>query len=226
MKLISIDMGRATWLFPTEEFLPLGGSDGEAIISEVSSRYSFRHPPANPTREDIDKNGLRFSGGNFAGPSGLTNLAEFVVYNDGIAATASSTEGAEAFLEDISKFLIEMFNFRGITSEVKKIDLSGVVVEFNPSLTAILGARDKIATIIGNNLNAIERTNFPVELTRIELALNKDPEFRPHNVPKFLLEKRANTPFEQHRYYSQAPVSTSTHLQILTMIEQELIAPH
>jgi hypothetical protein len=32
MEVVSFDTGRVTWLFPTEEFVPLGGADGISII--------------------------------------------------------------------------------------------------------------------------------------------------------------------------------------------------
>lgn len=60
MEIVSFDTGRVTWLFPTEEFIPLGGADGMFIIHKIAERYEFRNPPGNPTREEIDKNGLKF----------------------------------------------------------------------------------------------------------------------------------------------------------------------
>ena len=134
MNIVALESGRTTWLFPVEEIIPLGGADGPKIIAAISSRYKFTHPPANPTREDIDKNGLKFAGGQMLHEGKLANIGEFVVFSDGIVAISSSTELAKSFLQDIFGFLISEFDFREISSDVKRVHISTVVVEFDTSL--------------------------------------------------------------------------------------------
>jgi hypothetical protein len=223
MEIVSLESGRTTWLFPTEEILPLGGADGPQIIEAISSKYKFTHPPGNPKREDIDKNGLKFAGGQMVRKGKIANIAEFIVFNDGIFAQSTSTENSEAFLQDIYAFLVSEFKFREITSDVKKISLSAVVVDFGASLNALVQGRSAEIDLIGKHLNANDNTDFPVELARVDFVLNKDPEFRPPNIPRLTIEKRANTPFSQHRYFSTAPIHTAKHLDILEQIERGLL---
>jgi hypothetical protein len=222
MNIVSLESGRTTWLFPVEEILPLGGSDGPKLIAAISSKYKFAHPPANPTREDVDKNGLKFAGGQMVHKGNISNIAEFVVFNDGIVSVSNSTENAEAFLQDIYAFLVSEFAFREITSDVKKVHLSTVVVDFDTSLNNFVQGRSTEIDLIGKHLNAIDNTDFPVEVTRIDFVLNKDPEFRPPNLPRLTIEKRAHTQFSQHRYFSAAPIHTAKHLEILERIERGL----
>jgi hypothetical protein len=222
MNLISLESGRTTWLFPVEEIIPLGGADGPKIIAAISSRYKFAHPPANPAREDIDKNGLKFAGGQMLHEGKLANIAEFVVFNDGIIAVSSSTELAESFLQDIFAFLVSEFEFRAISSDVKKVHISTVVVEFNTSLNQFVQGHTAEMAVIGKHLNSIDNTDFSVEVNRLDFVLNKDPEFRPPNIPRLTIEKRAQTQFSQHRYFSSAPIDTAKHLEILERIDRGL----
>jgi hypothetical protein len=223
MNIISLESGKSTWLLPVEEILPLGGADGPKITAAITSRYEFRHPPANPTREDIDKNGLKFAGGQMVCDGRAVNIIEFTVFNDGIVAVSASTENAEAFLNDIYSFLVSEFGFRMITSNVKKIMLSTVVVEFMTSLTGLVRGHKVEKDVIAEHLNAVDGTDFPLELARVDFVLNADPESRPPTVPRLLIEKRANTQFSQHRYFSSAPVHTTNHLMILEKIERSLL---
>lgn len=223
MKIVSLETGRTTWLFPVEEILPLGGSDGPAVIAAIASRYSFTHPPANPTRDEIEKNGLKFAGGQIVRDGNIANIAEFSIFNDGIVAVSTTTENAEAFLDDIYAFLVSEFAFRMITSDVKTVRLSVVVVDFETSLNAFLSTRKEEVKLIGQHLNSVEDTNLPVELARVDFMLNKDPEFRPQNIPRLTLEKRANTQFSQCRYFSSAPIPTAKHLEILEQIDRGLV---
>lgn len=223
MNIVSLESGRTTWLFPTEEILPLGGADGPKIIAAISSKYKFTHPPENPTREVIEKNGLKFAGGQMVRKGKIANIIEFIVFDDGIVSISTSTENAEAFLQDIYTFLVSEFAFREITSDVKKANLSTVVVDFETSLNDLVQGRKAEIDLIGKHLNSIDNTDFPVELARVDFVLNKDPEFRPPNIPRLMIEKRANTPFSQHRYFSSAPIHTAKHLEILEQIERGLL---
>lgn len=222
MKLVTIESGRTTWLFPVEEFFPLGAADAPSIIMAIAQRYHFTHPPQNPTREDVDKNGLRFSGGHLLRGDERINIVDFVVYNDGLVVAATTTEGADAFLDDVIQYLVNEFEFRELTSDVRKIPMSSVVVEFSVPLSMALSPVDQLSRIVGEQLNRSEEVDRPIELTRLDLSLNTDPEFRPANIPKLTIEKRANTPFSQHRYYSSAPIPTAAHLQLLQAIELSL----
>jgi hypothetical protein len=222
MNLVSLESGRTTWLFPVEEIIPLGGADGPKIIAAISSRYKFTHPPTNPARDEIDKNGLKFAGGQMLHEGKIANIAEFVVFNDGIVAISSATDLAELFLQDIFGFLISEFEFREISSDVRKVHISTVVVEFSTSLNHFVHGHTAETAVIEKHLNSIDNTEFPVEVMRLDFALNKDPEFRPPNIPRLTIEKRAHTQFSQHRYFSSAPIDTTKHLEILERIDRGL----
>jgi hypothetical protein len=224
MNIVSFESGRSTWLFPVEEILPLGGSDGQIIMAAISSKYRFTHPPANPTKEDIEKNGLKFAGGQMVYDGNPVTIVEFIVFSDGIVAASSSTEYAEAYLQDVYTFLVSEFGFRAITSDVKKVLQSTVVVDFQTSLTNLIKGHKEEKDLVRRHLNAVDDTNFPLELSRVDFALNKDPEFRPPNIPRLMIEKRANTQFSQHRYFSSAPIHTTKHLEILEKFDRGLLS--
>ena len=223
MEIISLESGRTTWLFPVEEILPLGGADGPGIVAGITARYKFRHPPVNPTKEEIEKTGLKFLGGQFNQGVGIANIVEFTVFNDGLVSISDSTERSEAFLQDVCEYLLSDHNFRKISSEVKKVSLSAAVVSFKTSLNELIRGHEM--GFIATHLNAIDGTDYPVELSRVDFVLNKDPEFRPPHIPRLTIEKRANTAFSQNRYYSVAPISTREHLTILERIETEAARP-
>jgi hypothetical protein len=167
MKIISIDSGRTTWLFPAEEFMPIPGGDGKAIIQKITDRYSFSHPPLNPTREEIDKNGLKFMSGQFPFEGEKANIGEFAVYNDGLVAVANTTESGTAFLEELFTYLIKEFQFRQPVSPIKKVNVSTVIVEFDEALNSMLADQEAIMDIVAVHLNAPLNTSDKVELSRL-----------------------------------------------------------
>jgi hypothetical protein len=219
MKLISIESGRTTWLFPVEEFTPAVGVDGKSAIQTIASRYNFAHVPQNPTREEIDKNGLKFASGDFLFEGETVSIGEFIAFNDGLVSIAITTERATAFLEDLVEFLKNEFQFREPISPIKKINASTVIVEFDESVNSMLADQQAIMDIVAGHLNAPEKTSAPVELTRLEFSLDKSPSEKPGALPRLTLESRANVPLSQKRYYSAASVPTKQHLNMLQQIE-------
>jgi hypothetical protein len=219
MKIISIDNGRTTWLLPAEEFMPLGGGDGKAVIKDVAERYSFSHAPVNPTREEIEKSGLKFSAGQMHFEGENVTIGEFTAYNDGIVANSVTTERATAFLEDIFGYLIDRFGFREPVSPIKKINVSTVIVEFDETVSAMLAKQKAITDIVAAHLNEPQGTSDKVELYRLDFVLDNSPLEKPTNLPRLILEARATVPISQRRYYSNAAVHTKSHLKMLEEIE-------
>jgi hypothetical protein len=217
-----LDSGRTTWLFPVEEILPLGGSDGSALIERVANRYQFANFPEKIVAEEVAKNGIKFTLGKFESEGHTVNVGEFAIFEDGIVAISNTTERSEAFLRDVYTFLRTEAGFREITSKVKKINLSVVVVELNESLSVLMEGRGSIMNTVGHHLNAIENTQDNIEVGRIDFVLNRKADPKSQNLPRLTIERRSGSAFEQRRFYSSAPLTTQEHLVVLEQIDAAL----
>jgi hypothetical protein len=224
MKVVSIDVGRATWLFPTEEFAPLGGADGISVIQKVADRYQFKTFPENPNKEEVEKNGLKFSSGIIEFGNQRVAIGEFILYSDGIVAVSNETERSAAFLKDVTEYAIRELNFREPISPIKKIYASIVTVEFENSVANVLASQAALTTLIAGYLNAQQGTSCPVEVTRLDFSLN-DPTAASNLRPKLLLESRLNIPLDRRRYHSNATMHTKEHLELLSKIEETFMNP-
>lgn len=224
MEIVSLDTGRVTWLFPTEEFVPLGGADGVAIIRQVAERYQFRNFPENPNREELDKSGLKFSGGVFEFRDRRAAVTEFVLYNDGIVAVSNTTEHSAAFLDDVFDFVIREFQFRLPISPIKKVYVSTVTIEFGHSVANILANQAALTSLIGSYLNAPLGTSHGVAVTRLDFSLD-DSTVTSNARPKLILESRAAVPLSRRRYYSNAALHTKDHLELLGKLEETFMRP-
>lgn len=219
MEIVSFETGRVTWLFPTEEFIPLGGTDGMRIIRNVAERYEFRNAPENPTREDIDKNGLRFATGVFEFESKRSVIGEFAMYTDGLVAVSTTTEQAGAFLDDLFEYLVSEFNFRRPISPIKKVCVSVLTVEFEKSIANMLAKHAALIELVAQYLNAPLGTSHQVETMRMDFVLDDGTPVS-NARPKFLIEARAGVPLSRRRYYSSAAIHTRHHLELLRQIEE------
>ena len=224
MEVVSFDTGRATWLFPTEEFAPLAGADGMAVIKRVAERYQFKNFPENPNREEVDKNGLKFSTGVFEFQGKRASIGEFVLYNDGIVAVSNTTEHSGAFLDDLIEFVIHEFQFRRPISPIKKVYVSVVTVEFEDSLANMFANQAALTSLVSSYLNAPQGTSHGVEITRLDFSLD-DLTVASNARPKLILESRATVPLARRRYYSNAAMHTRDHVELLSRIEETFMRP-
>jgi hypothetical protein len=146
VRLIAIDTGRATWLFPLEEIAPLEPLDRGQLTAALVERYGFAVFPApNAPPEELNKNGAKFQNGFFAFDGKRAGITELAVFNDGIVVNANSTEGASAFIEDLINYVRANFQFRDFTSNVRKVLVSQVIVEFDARLAALVPLFEKLA---------------------------------------------------------------------------------
>jgi hypothetical protein len=224
MEVVSFDTGRATWLFPTEEFVPLGGADGITIIQKVVERYEFKNFPTNPTREEIDKNGLKFATGIIETQGNRAPIGEFVLYNDGIVAVSNTTERSAVFLDDIVEFVIREFNFRRPISPIKKVYVSTLTVDFESAVSNVFANQAALTSLIGGYLNAPPGTSYDVAVTRLDFSLD-DSTVASNARPTLILESRATVPLARRRYYSNAAIHTKDHVELLSRIEETFMRP-
>ena len=220
MNIISFDTARATWLFPLEEFTPAAGASSPSILGEIGNKYGFARLPQITTREDMAKNGLPFGMGSFEIEGHRIIITDFIVYNDGIAAVAEKTEWAEKFLEDIVPWVRDSFGFRDVSSGIRKLYSSTLIVDFERPLSRLLSAYERISGIISSRTVMLIPDRPPLQFSRLDFEVDKTAVIGQAVPPKFILERRAGVGFSQERYYSLAPMHTSSHIDALIEIEK------
>jgi hypothetical protein len=221
MKIVSFDSARVTWLFPLEEFLPAAGLNSVSVIDEIATRYGFTIVPKITTREDMSKNGLHFGMGRSEHNTLPFLVTDFIIYNDGLVAVAEKTGLAEAFLDELFLWTKNDFGFREITSGIRKLYASTIIVDFESPISALISGYERIAKIVTANTTSIMIETPLLQFSRIDFEADKR-ELKDGQValPKFILERRAGVGFSQERFFSVAPMHTNNHLNVLSEIER------
>jgi hypothetical protein len=224
VRLIAIDTGRATWLFPLEEISPLEPLDRGQLTAALVDRYGFAAFPApNTPAEEINKNGAKFQNGFFTFGGRRANITELAIFTDGIVVNSNSTEAALAFIEDLTNYVRSNYGFRDFTSKVRKILVSQLIVEFDTRLVALIPLFEKISALINKETGQLYETPVAMDFGRIDFLFDKEKAGINYAAPRFLIERRAGVPFAQERYYCSASMHTDSHLRILAEIEKMLL---
>jgi hypothetical protein len=221
MKIVAYEVSRMTVLFPFEEVSPIGGATNDLIVHNVAERYQFaKLPDLNVSRAELDKTGLRFERGVLKTASSKVNINEFIVFSDGVVLGAQTTEDAEFFWSDISTWLRAEQGFREFTTPPALRFLSQLVVEFEIHLATFIKHFEKISSSVSKILSTIYNTDIHMDFSRIDLEFDKVGNKSSLVVPKFMIERRVQIPFERERYMCSAPMRTRDHVSVLEGIEQ------
>ena len=223
MKIIAYDPARVTLLVPLEEFAPLAGIDVRLLFEQLSARYNFsKAPDLKSSREDNAKNGMRFESGQFKFKGESVSVFDVTAFPDGVVVNSSTTDHAEAFLDDAIKWLRNEMGFRKFSSEPRRIFVSQLVIEFDGALALLMPAYENISNSISRQLAAIFQKPAPMGLARIDFEMDRTIASSTQ-YPLFTIQRRPGVPFERERYYSGAPMRTQQHIDVLEALEKNLV---
>ena len=135
-------------------------------------------------------------------------------------ANASTTEGAEIFLKDLTSWGKEAFGFRELRSDTRALYLSQVIIDFNSSPNALLSS----FTLLSEALGELRQGTYGLEaqMQFSGVGLNYDRTATSiywQNLVNFSVERRVNQPFSRNRFFSEAPLNTEDHLRFLQLID-------
>jgi len=216
MKLLAVRMARSIWLIP-RYFLNPKGVDIRPAFDGLKTRYNFLKTPFDSPASAMQGGELKFEHGVFSGKNGPVQILTLTLFADGLVVdTRSSTEDGDAFLEDATSWISKEFGLPLYTElPIKRIYASEINLIFekipkilDPQLAPFL---KEASEVIGDK--KIGKTEF------IGLQIGTDPALS--ETPKmFRFEREINTPFEQNRYYSSAPIKTEAHLKLLEKLDE------
>jgi len=171
-----------------------------------------------PTKlEDFDK-GITFKGGYFE-EQGIDQL---IVFADGIQIDLrSSTENGQTIITDSLEWMKEEVGLAYTPGMIPRwAFLSQLVVRSDCSMDAIHPAFCCLSEKLGALVN--ERTNEHFKYRLSGLTFDFPRLTGDYPIAPFVIEHRVKTPDSEKLYYSQAPLQTKQHLEILQEFESNL----
>jgi len=208
MEIIKVQLARSVWLFDTQELNPRGLRLFPEIYSALYRRYSFS---SIPKPEEIQAGGsLYFKQGRFLDPqSGVSVEIELELHGDGLVSNCRhSTEAADAFLKDSLEWLGDKLQARYHSSVGKKrVYRSELIVAMSPRMDAVNATLEPLAASL------FSLTRKPTTITGLTLGSEG-------SNATFVIERRANTTFEEDHYFSAASLPTAQHLDVLTRFDE------
>jgi|SRR5579872_2499508 len=188
------------------------------VIEPIVERFHFQKYPTKP--EDFDESkGVEFAEGHYKG----TNVPKLTIYNNGfLVDTQSSTDDSEMILLETLEWAKDAV---GITFHPNMIYrrryLSDLVVIAD---APILSAPKPVENLKANLMSMTEKI-LGESMTYDVIRLDVDFERYQRNAPiaPLTIQRRADSSFRDNRYFSEAPLPTALHFELLTTFEKDVL---
>lgn len=219
MELLAVRLARVISFLRAEELNPEGRPIAHDFMKLFVERYGFiKFPQKADELLDTENKGVVFELGKFKDIS----IDRVALWDWGIVIdTSASTEACETILQDMLDWGHEKYGLSNRPTLItRRAYVSEVVFSSEMRLTSINQDLQSLGNRITKLVTAYQidgSESLPHEPTGCLLTFDSTKSkqlFTP-----FRMERLGETPFEQKKYYSTAPLRTPDHIQIINDFE-------
>lgn len=194
-------------------------------IAKAQQRYSFVKLPL--TVQELlpsDPNqGIMLGHGKFQQDSRVVVIESLKIFPLAVfAETRTSTDDADLFLEDLLAWATPTF---GLVLEPLRapVYFSRVEIELDASLGQQFSRFKPIASALNRMLETYGTQLPPCEVSSIWFGYDASKVPPLHGAASFRLDRKPNVPYDENRYFSEAPLKTDDHFALLEHTERVLM---
>lgn len=218
MKQSAVVLARALAFIETYDLTPQGGVFYPDLVRELSSRYQFQKFPTAIT--DFDENkGVEFLSGKLRN----TVIEKLVIYSNGLLVdTRVDTKTSEAIIHEALEWGREKFGLNYKAEMISRVAYVSQVTFYSAVvLDALHPALRRLAESISARVSEIQGERLDYKTS--SLMITHDPLNRKYPVAGFTIFPRAETPYSENKYFSEAPLPTNLHINLLEQFEADLL---
>jgi hypothetical protein len=216
VELSAILLARAIAFFEVVDISPPGGFFFPDLTKELVQRFTFQKFPRNYEEWKDDK-GAVFASGK-AGQVAIDNLT---LFNNGIQVdTHTGTAESKRIIEETLEWSSEKFGFTYKSGlQIRWAYVSNVTfftdvpILSTPPLDKLAERASRaMAEVVGN----------PLPYTPTGQSIGHDPLSAKYGRAQLSIQRRLETPFSENKYFSESPLPTDVHIDLLKQFEADV----
>jgi len=219
MKLLSIIQARSVWIGPLADLNPRGKGNPEFRV-DLKDRYQFQTVPSSIYEAMKTTQNASFEAGVFTTKK-KEKVTVTVTFNSGglVADCRSSTADGDEFLEDMMNWLCPNYGYEDYRQIfAKRAYISTLNCSLNKPLDRLNPKLSKFAAMFGKHIVGFEDMTYETGVVHIW----PNTTIAPKPPIGFRIERQEGTAPEENRFFSQAPTTTESHLELLKSFEELL----
>jgi hypothetical protein len=218
MKVLYVGLARSLWLFDISLLNPKG-MNLQVVIDGIRERYHFAQAPKHQLDLD-ERRGLLFKSGTFQTSKGTPVFVSFSIYNDGfVADTLSSTDDATEFLNDLTSWIREEYGL-AVPTQIRMAYVGQIDFETEAELVLLSPRLREIIKFLGDHVKPPDAK--PRQFDVNSLGFWTEDLGQPSAPASFKWERKIGAAFSSNHYFSEAPLETKAHIDLLVEFERLL----
>lgn len=210
-------LARTLAFFDAYELNPRGKVFLPNLVPFIVERFKFAKYPASVADYDTGK-GISFEAGFFDGEV----VDNFTLYSDGVKLDLrSTTENGVRIIGDTLAWLRDFGIAYDESTVTRWAFVSNIVFNSQLQLTSLSPALTRMCEKANTLLKADPRNVKRYEVDTIKIDL--DRTLGDIKISPIIIQKRANVPFSEGRFFSAAPLRTEPHIALLEEFEKNAV---
>lgn len=218
MKLASVLLARALAFVETFDLDPRGAIFYPELITALVQRYQFQKFPERFADVDETK-GIEF----FEGKTEKIVIQKVTIFNSLLVLeTRSNTNDSKAAIENILQWTKERFGLHPRPDAIRHwayVSNLSFTTDIPILSTMPLENLARKTERVVSELWKDESIKYHTLMT----GLGIDPLTRKNPIAAFTLQRRAETPFTDNKYFSESPLPTDLHIKFLEEFENDVL---
>jgi len=218
MQLSAVLLARALAFVETADLDPRGRIFYPELTRELVQRYQFQGFPQK--MEDFDEQkGVTFVGGK----SGDTVIEKFTIYNTGILVdTRVNTLVSKQLIDEALQWARAKFGLHYDPGMIRRMGyVSQVTFHSEIRLDTLHVALSNLAQRVTSAVSEIQGQKVQYQTTTI--GIQHDVLLRKYPIAAFTIQPRVETSLSDGKYFSEAPLPTDLHWEMLQQFESDLL---
>jgi hypothetical protein len=144
-------------------------------------------------------------------------MVTFNIHNDGLVVDSmSSTDDSTEFLVDLAEWMAREY-LLVVPTDVKKVYVSQIDFECDISLSIVNPKLSRFLKFLETNVKPADGQPRQFEVGGLSFWTEDVSTLGAPAIVKF--ERKFKTAFSDHHYFSQAPLQTRVHMEMLNELE-------
>jgi len=219
MRLVAVTKARALAFLEIDE-LNMGGKVRlYDCVARIVERYQFLVFPQKIEDFDLEQKGIQFGSGK---ADGLV-IDTLKIYNRALVLdTLSNTDDSKRIVLDMLEWGRESL---GLTYSPDQITRWGHISDlvFSTDFPLLATFSSPLEKLAKKTSTITEQTFGGLSYQAMSVTIGHDPTVRKNAIAGLLITHRADTKFDENRYFSEAPLPTDLHIQYLQEFEADVL---
>ncbi len=218
MQLSAVVLARTLAYIELADLNPKGKVFLPDLVKAIAERYKFQRLPKFEERE---KEGLVFEEGKI----GNKVIKKLTLYEALIVVeTTSNTSDSKQLIEELLLWGAAKFDLNYQPNSIGSFGyVSAVTFYSDAPILDLSPAIRKVADATGKAVSEMRREQLRYET--LNITIGHDPMVRRDPIASFIITRRAQAKFTENKYYSESPLPTDLHVQLLEQYERDVNVP-